>query len=138
MTITTADATKPRSTTRWVGRALTVLAVLFLIFDAVAKLMRVPQAVQATTAQLGFPDRAVVGIGLLLLGCTCVYLIPRTAPLGGLLLTGYLGGATAANVRVGDSVFETIFPILFAVWIWATLILRDDRLRVLLPGRRNR
>lgn len=135
MAIVTTALTEPPSTKKlWVGRMLTILAVLFMTFDAIAKVMRAPQAVQATTVQLGFPESAVIKIGLLLLGCTLVYLIPRTAPLGGLLLTGYLGGATAANVRVGDPLFETMFPILFAIWIWATLILRDDRLRVLLPG----
>lgn len=135
MAIVTTALTEPPSTKKlWVGRMLTILAVLFMTFDAIAKVMRAPQAVQATTVQLGFPESAVIKIGLLLLGCTLVYVIPRTAPLGGLLLTGYLGGATAANVRVGDPLFETMFPILFAIWIWATLILRDDRLRVLLPG----
>lgn len=135
MAIVTTALTEPPSTKKlWVDRMLTILAVLFMTFDAIAKVIRAPQAVQATTAQLGFPESAVIKIGLLLLGCTLVYVIPRTAPLGGLLLTGYLGGATAANVRVGDPLFETMFPILFAIWIWATLILRDDRLRVLLPG----
>jgi hypothetical protein len=98
--------------------------------------MRVPQVVQATTVQLGFPAGSIAPIGLLLLGCTLVYLIPRTSVLGALLLTGYFGGATAANVRVGDPLFETMFPVLFAALIWAGLLLREDRLRALLPLRR--
>ncbi len=117
------------------GRALTVLVVLFTIFDAVTKLMKIPQVVQATTVQLGFPESSIPIIGVLLLGCTAFYVVPRTAVLGAVLLTGYLGGATAANVRVADPIFETIFPILFAVLLWTALILRDDRLRALLPLR---
>lgn len=83
-------------------------------------------------------ESSIAGIGLLLLACTLVYVIPRTAAFGALLLTGYFGGAVAANIRVGDPVFETIFPILFAVLVWAGLMLRDERLRVLLPWGRRR
>jgi hypothetical protein len=118
------------------GWTLTALAVVFMVFDGVTKLTRVPQVVQATTVQLGFPAGSIAPIGLLLLGCTLVYLIPRTSVLGALLLTGYFGGATAANVRVGDPLFETMFPVLFAALIWAGLLLREDRLRALLPLRR--
>ena len=128
--------TTPRASTQVrIGRALTGFAVLFMIFDGVAKLLKVSQVVQATTVQLGFPESTIVPIGLLLLGGTAVYLVPRTAVLGAVLLTGYFGGATAVNVRVGDPVFETVFPILFAVLIWTGLILREDRLRDLLPLR---
>ncbi len=130
-----AGASERSRTKVSVGRALTVLAVLFMVFDGVTKLMKIPQVVQATTVQLGFPESSIPVMGLLLLGCTAVYLVPRTAVLGAVLLTGYLGGATAANVRVADPVFETGFPILFAVLIWAALILRDDRLRALIPLR---
>lgn len=130
-----AVASESRSAKVVVGRALTILVVLFMIFDGVTKLMKTPQVVQATTVQLGFPESSIPIIGVLLLGCTAVYVVPRTAVLGAVLLTGYLGGATAANVRVADPVFETIFPILFAVLMWAGLILRDDRLRALLPFR---
>lgn len=119
----------------FVGRALTVLVVVFMIVDGVTKLMKIPQVVQATTVQLGFPERSIPIMGVLLLGYTAVYLVPQTAVLGAVLLTGYLGGATAANVRVADPLFETTFPILFAALIWAGLILRDDRLRALLPLR---
>ncbi len=128
-----AVASQRSSTKLLAGRAVTALVVLFLIFDGVTKLMKISQVVQATTVQLGFPASSIPIIGILLLGCTAVYVVPRTAVLGAVLLTGYLGGAIAANVRVADPVFETTFPILFAVLIWAGLILRDDRLRALLP-----
>ena len=118
-----------------VGRYLTGFAVLFMTFDGVTKVVREPHSVQATTIQLGFPPSAVPWIGVLLLACAVVYLIPRTAPIGALLLTAYLGGAVAANVRVNDPAFETIFPILFAILIWAGLLLRDERLRRLLLRR---
>jgi hypothetical protein len=95
--------------------------------------MKVPQVVEATTIQLGFPERTIAGIGLVLLGCTALYVVPRTAALGALLLTAYFGGATAANLRVGDPAFETAFPILFAGVIWAGLMLRDDRVRLPSP-----
>jgi hypothetical protein len=119
----------------WAGRTLSALVVVFLIFDGVTKLMKVTQVVEAT-AQLGFRESSIPVIGLLLLACTLVYVIPRPAVLGAILLTGYLGGATAANVRVGHPLFETVFPVLFGVLIWAGLILREDRLRTLLPSRR--
>jgi hypothetical protein len=123
------------STQVWVGRVISGFVVLFMIFDAVGKLLKIPQVVQATTVQLGFPESTIIGIGVVLLGCTAVYVVPRTAPLGAVLLTGYLGGATAANVRVGDPLFETIFPILFALLVWLGLILRDERVRAVLRPR---
>ncbi len=75
-------------------------------------------------------------MGVLLLVCTAVYVIPRTAVLGAILLTGYLGGATAAQVRVNHPLFETVFPVMFGVLIWAGAVLREDRLRALIPLRR--
>jgi hypothetical protein len=132
MTTQVADASR---TTVLAGRILSGVAVLFLIMDGGMKLMKPPQVVEATV-QLGFSEHAIVGIGATLLVCTLVYVIPRTAVLGALLLTGYLGGAVAANVRIGNPIFNTIFPILFAVLVWAGLILREPRLRALLPLRR--
>lgn len=133
---TTTLVARPSRRAVVVGRMLTGLAVLFLVADGVMKLMTLPQVVQATTVQLGFPERTIAGIGLLLLACTAVYVIPRTAVLGAILLTGYLGGAVAANVRVGNPLFDTIFPLLFAVLIWAALLLREARLRALFTLRR--
>jgi hypothetical protein len=124
------------NTQAWVGRIIATLVVLFMAFDGVAKLIKVPQVVEATV-ELGFPESSVPLIGGLLLVCTAVYVIPDTAVLGAILLTGYLGGATAANLRVGHPLFETVFPIGFAVLIWAGIGLRVDRLRELIPVRRT-
>jgi hypothetical protein len=119
----------------WSGRIISGLAVLFLTFDAVTKIAKEPH-VMAATAQLGFPERTIVGIGTLLLVCTILHVIPRTAPVGAILLTGYLGGAVVTNVRFGDSALADVFPALVGVLIWVGLVLRDDSLRVLIAPRR--
>jgi hypothetical protein len=118
----------------WAGRLISGIAVIFLVFDGVTKLIKVPQVVEAT-AQLGFPQSSLPAMGILLLACTLLYVTPRTTVLGAILLTGYLGGATAANVRVSHPLFETVFPVIFAVLIWAGTVLRDGRLRILIPLR---
>ena len=118
----------------WTGRIISALVVLFLLFDGVTKVMKEAH-VLAASAQLGFPERTVVGIGVLLLACTAVYVIPRASILGAILLTGYLGGATATNVRAGDPLFETLFPVIFGVLVWGGLFLRDEPLRALIPMR---
>lgn len=115
----------------WGGRALGTLAVLFLVMDGGMKLFKPPFVVQAT-AQLGYPESTIVGIGVTLLFCTALYVIPRTTVLGAILLTGYLGGAVASNVRAGTPVFNIVFPILFTAAVWASLLLRDARLKALL------
>jgi hypothetical protein len=118
----------------WTGRIISALVVLFLLFDGVTKVMKEAH-VLAAAAQLGFTERTIVGIGALLLACTAVYVIPRTSILGAILLTGYLGGATATNVRAGDPLFETLFPVIFGVLVWGGLFLRDEPLRALIPLR---
>ena len=118
----------------WTGRVLSTLAVLFLLFDAVGKLIMPAQVVQAFV-RLGFPASLGIGIGILLLICTLLYAIPRTAILGAVLLTGYLGGAVAIQMRAGMPLFETDFPVLFGLLVWAGIYLRDTRLRKLLPLR---
>lgn len=120
----------------WTGRILSALAALFLLFDGVAKLFK-PAPVVEATVQLGYPESVLLGLGIVLTGCTILYLIPRTSVLGAILLTGYLGGAVATHVRVGGPLFSVIFPILFGVLIWGGLFLRDDRLRTLIPLRRE-
>jgi hypothetical protein len=95
------------------------------------KLLKVP-AVIAGMAHYGYPEHLILYIGMLEVGCTIIYLIPRTATLGAILMTGYLGGATATNVRVGDPSF--IGPILAGVFVWAGLYLRDGPLSALIPG----
>ena len=130
--------TSSRSNARlWTGRALTTVAGAFAILDGGMKLAKAPQVVEAT-AQLGFPPESIPLIGVLLLACTAIYLVPRTSVLGAILLTGYLGGATAAGIRIERPLFEIIFPVMFAVLVWAGVFLREDRLRALLPMRDER
>ena len=119
----------------WAGRIISALVVLFLLFDGVTKVLKVAPVLEAS-ARLGLPANLIVGIGSLLFACVVVYAIPGTSIFGAILLTGYLGGAVAANVRVGDPLFETLFPVIFGVLIWAGIFLRDDRLRTLIPLRR--
>jgi amino acid transporter len=119
----------------WTGRILSGLAILFLAFDGITKVMKAPAVVQAS-AQMGYPLRLIPVIGIVLLVCTAVYAIPRTSILGAVLLTGYLGGAVEAQLRAGNPLFaETLFPVYFSVLIWGGLFLRDRRLRALLPFR---
>jgi DoxX-like family len=92
-----------------------------------------PVFVVQATVKLGYPESTIVGIGIALLVCTLLYAIPRTAVLGAVLLTGYLGGAVASNVRVGAPLFNVAFPIVFATLVWGSLWLRDRRLEQLLP-----
>ena len=135
----TATHTAPVSTTRlWVGRIIGALAILFLLFDGVIKVLQLAPATESF-AQLGYPVGLTLGIGVLELVCLAVYALPRTAPLGALLLTGYLGGAVATHVRVGNPLFSHIlFPVYLAVLIWGGLYLRDERLRALIPLQRWR
>ena len=119
----------------WASRVLTGLPAVFLLFDAVMKLAKPPFVVQATV-QLGYPERVIVGLGIVLMTCTILYLIPRTAVLGAILLTGYLGGAVATQVRVGNPLFtHTLFPIYLDLLLWGGLFLREGRLRSLIPLR---
>jgi DoxX-like family len=116
----------------WSGLALSALAVLFLLVDGVMKVMKAAPSVQGTI-QLGYPESVVVGLGAILLVCTLLYVIPRTAVLGAILLTGYLGGAVASQVRVGAPLFSAVlFPVYFGVIVWGGFVLRDRRLRTLL------
>jgi DoxX-like protein len=124
------------TTRRRVGGILSGIAILFLLFDSFGKLAKA-QAVIEGTVKLGYPESSIVPIGVILLVCTVLYAIPRTAVLGAILLTGYLGGAVATNLRVGNPLFLYIlFPIYVAGFIWGGLYLREDRLRELLPVRR--
>jgi DoxX-like family len=119
----------------WAGRIVGGLAALFLLVDALAKFAK-PQAVIEGTVQLGYQESIIVPLGVILLLCTLLYAVPRTAVLGAVLLTGYLGGAVATHARVGDPLFtHTLFPVYFGMLLWAGLWLRDDGLRRLLPLR---
>ena|SRR5882672_7745943 len=116
----------------WAGRIVSGLAVLFLLFDSLIKVVKLAPAVEGTTA-LGYPATAVRDIGIIELICPILYVVPRTSVFGAILLTGYLGGAIATHVRVGSPLLtHTLFPIYVALLIWGGLFLRDDRLRVLI------
>lgn len=118
------------------GYACTGLAASFLAFDVTMKVLELAPAMQATTA-LGYPPSSVFWIGVVELVCLALYLVPRTAVLGALLLAGYLGGAVATHVRVGNPMAShTLFPIYVALFVWGGLYLRDPRLRAVLPLRR--
>jgi hypothetical protein len=119
----------------WAGRIMSGLAILFLAFDAVGKLLRLAPVIEGST-QLGYPASAVFGLGVVLLVCVVTYAVRPTSILGAILLTGYLGGAIATHVRVGNPLFShTLFPIYVAVLIWGGLYLRDARLRAIIPLR---
>src|SRR5216683_116443 len=120
-----------RKTPLWTGRIVSGLAVLFLLFDGVMKLVQ-PTVVVESTRQLGYPESDIAGIGIVLLVCTLLYIFPRTSILGAILLTGYLGGAVASQVRVGAGWFNVMFALMFGVLVWAGLWLRDMRVRNLL------
>jgi hypothetical protein len=130
----TSSVTKKRLVA---GYVLTALVALFLTFDTVIKVLRLAPAIQGTT-ELGYPADTVLWIGMIELACVGLYLVPRTSVLGALLLTGYLGGAIAAHVRVGSPLLShTLFPIYVALVLWGGLYLRETRLRPLIPFRRK-
>ncbi len=116
-----------------IGRVLSGFAVLFLLFDSAGKLLQVQAVLEATT-QLGYPTGVVFWLGVILLGCVITYVIPRTSVLGALLLTGYLGGAIATQVRIGSPLAtHVLFPVYLAAIIWGGLLLREPALRAFLP-----
>lgn len=121
------------TTALWTGRILGGLVVLFMLFDAVIKVLKLPAAVEGTV-RLGYPASTVFPIGLVALACTVLYAIPRTSILGAILLTGYLGGATATQVRMENPWF--LFSVAIGVLVWAAIFLRDNGLRALIPLRR--
>jgi DoxX-like family len=118
----------------WASRIVGGLPAMFLLVDGGMKLFKPPVVVDSTL-QLGYPESAIVGIGGVLLISTILYLIPRTAILGAILLTGYLGGAVATHVRVSATLFNIFFPVFFSALLWSGLWLRDRRLRDFLPQR---
>ena len=117
------------------GKALSGLAALFLLFDSTGKLLQVQPVIDGTV-RLGYPRDLVFTLGVILLACVLAYIIPRTAVLGALLLTAYLGGAVATQVRVEAPLFtHVLFPTYVAAILWGGLLLRDARLRAFLPIR---
>jgi hypothetical protein len=121
-------------TAKLVGRGVSALVVLFMLFDGGTKLIA-EQHVVTAMAELGWPSSQTVGLGLVILACTALYTVPRTAFLGAILLTGFLGGATAAKVRLDGTAFG--FSVAMGVLVWLGLYLRDARLRELVPFRKG-
>ena len=120
----------------WAGRIMSALAVLFLIFDGVIHIMQIAPVVKGFT-DLGWSPTLAGPLGIIELVCLALYLVPRTSVLGAVLLTGYLGGAVATNLRVAAPLFSnTLFPIYVAVFLWGGLYLRDNALRAVFPIRR--
>lgn len=117
----------------WIGWIITIFVGSFLLFDATIKLMMHNSVIEASK-RLGYPDSTMLGIGLILLLSTILYLIPRTAVLGAILLTAYLGGATTTHVRVSDPFY---FPVVFGLLVWLGIYLRERNLHFLIPVRRN-
>jgi hypothetical protein len=116
----------------WAGRIISALPVLALLMSGVMKLMK-PEPVVKGLADLGWDASLAVGLGILELACTVIYMIPQTAVLGAILLTGYLGGATATHVRISDPSF--FGPVILGVVVWIGIYLRDARLRAVVPWR---
>lgn len=131
--MTTAAAS---SATVWTARVMRGLAVLFLAFDTVIKLVQAAPAVQGTT-ELGYAASLVLPIGLIELVCLVLYLLPPTSIFGAVLFTGYLGGAIATHVRLGNPLFShVLFPVYIALLLWGGLYLQEPRLRALFPFKR--
>ena len=119
----------------WAGRIISALPALFLLVDGIMKLVK-PEPVVKATIELGYPESVIMALGMILLVGVILYMVPRTAVLGAILLTGYFGGAIAAQVRVGNPLFSHfLFPVYLAVLIWGGLFLRDPCLRALIPLR---
>ena len=138
--VSRAEATLPGAqlapgskTMLWAGRIMSGLPVLLLLFSAIMKFLK-PAPVVEGFAHLGYPEQLALPLGILELACTLLYVIPRTSILGAILLTAYLGGATATHVRVGD---PFVVPVIAGVLVWGGLFLRDPRLRALIPLRRE-
>lgn len=116
---------------RSIGRILSGLAALFLLWDGVIKAVTIAPVVEAFS-RLGYPPTLAVGIGVLELVCLALYVIPRTSLLGAVLLTGFLGGATSTHLRVEDPFLtHTLFPVYVGLLVWGGLLLRDARVRAL-------
>ncbi len=117
----------------WAGRIMSSIAVLLILFDSITKLLETPQVINAT-AKLGYPVNLIPVIGLILLILTILYIVPLTSILGAILLTGYLGGAVASNLRIMNSLFSNkLFPIYFAIILWGGLFLRNSFIHRFVP-----
>jgi len=126
----------PSKLAKWTGRVLSGLLILWFLMGVGMILSQNETAVKGTT-DMGYPADAVSGIGIALLISTVLFAIPKTAVLGGLCLTGYLGGAVATHIRAGQGWSTTIMAFVFATVMWAALLLREPRLRAVLPIRKG-
>jgi hypothetical protein len=135
---TSIETTAPSKSRLLTGRILSTLTVLFLVMDIVFKFIHpIPPQVLQSLAKLGVQPGLLTGIGILLLICTILYVVPATSVLGAVLLTGYLGGAVSLHVRVGNPVLGyVLFPVYVGVLMWVGLCLREPRLLPLLPLRK--
>jgi hypothetical protein len=127
-TVSPTTAAAPSKSSLLAGRIISVICILFLLFDAIAKIMRESHSVKGTIF-LGYGENMVQVIGTILLVCTIIYIIPRTAVLGAILITGYLGGAVAIMMRANQPAY---FPIVFGILVWLSLYLRDGKVKSLL------
>ena len=125
--------TQPKAMT-WTGWVITVLIALLMTFSGTLKVLNPPDLAELFTGKFGYPGDVTLYIGIVEISCVVLYLIPQTAILGAVLLTGYLGGAIATHVRIHDSFLG---PAMIGVFVWLGLFLRDPRVRALLPIRRS-
>ncbi len=130
----TAEVSSASKKSVWAGRITSVLSILFLGMDAILHLMT-PAPMAEAFARLGIPLDLSIGIGVIELACLAIYVIPRTAVLGAILWTGYLGGAIAIHMRARSSLVETVFPIILCLMVWAGVFFREERLRFIIPLR---
>ncbi len=127
-----SDGQTVSTKTLWAGWIMSALPALMLLFSGVMKLLK-PAMVVEGFVHLGYDESIALGLGIVEIVCTVIYLIPQTCVLGAILLTGYLGGATATHVRIGEAF---IAPIVLGVLVWGGVYLRDARLRALIPLRK--
>ncbi len=121
----------------WTGRVLTTLCAAFLLFDAIAHIAKPAPVVDAFN-RLGFPVRLAAPIGVVELICIALYVVPATTVFGAVLLTAFLGGAIATNLRAGSPLFaETLFPVYFGIALWAGVVLRDPGVLDVVPVRKR-
>ena len=113
----------------WLGRIVSTLVIVFLAFDTLIHLMAIKPVLDAFI-KLGLSLDSARAIGALELFCLVLYVVPRTAVFGGVLLTGYLGGAVAIHLRAGSTLFETVFPVVIGLLVWIGLWLRSSELRI--------
>jgi hypothetical protein len=118
----------------WTGYVMSAVPGLLMLLDGTMKIIK-PAFVVDATVKLGYPESVIVGLGIVVLVCTILYLIPRTAVLGAILLTGYLGGAVASHVRTEEGLVAILAPVVFGALFWGGLYLRDARIRALVPFR---